>query len=42
MEKLNKEEKITFIFSTHDPRVMNKARRVILLEDGKITREELR
>lgn len=42
MEKLNREEKITFIFSTHDPRVMNKARRVILLEDGKITREEIR
>ena len=40
MEKLNKEEKITFIFSTHDPRVMNKARRVILLEDGKITKDE--
>jgi putative ABC transport system ATP-binding protein len=40
MEKLNREEKITFIFSTHDPRVMNKARRVILLEDGKITRDE--
>lgn len=36
MEKLNKEEKITFIFSTHDARVVNKARRVITLEDGKI------
>ncbi len=36
MEKLNKEEKITFIFSTHDQRVVNKARRVITLEDGKI------
>ena len=36
MERLNKEEKITFIFSTHDQRVMNKARRVITLEDGKI------
>jgi putative ABC transport system ATP-binding protein len=36
MEQLNKEEKITFIFSTHDQRVMNKARRVITLEDGKI------
>jgi putative ABC transport system ATP-binding protein len=36
MEKLNKEEKITFIFSTHDQRVMNKARRVVTLEDGKI------
>ncbi|NLO02428.1 MAG: ABC transporter ATP-binding protein [Bacteroidales bacterium] len=36
MEQLNKEEKITFIFSTHDQRVMNKARRVITLEDGKV------
>lgn len=40
MEKLNKEEHITFIFSTHDPRVMKKARRVVLLEDGKITNDE--
>src|SRR5512137_1682384 len=36
MEKLNKEEKITFIFSTHDPRVVKMAHRVITLEDGKI------
>jgi len=36
MEELNKEEKITFIFSTHDQRVVNKARRVITLEDGKV------
>ena len=36
MEQLNKEENITFIFSTHDARVVNKARRVITLEDGKI------
>lgn len=36
MEQLNKEEKITFIFSTHDQRVVNKARRIITLEDGKI------
>ncbi|MGD2035430.1 MAG: ABC transporter ATP-binding protein, partial [Bacteroidales bacterium] len=36
MEKLNREEKITFIFSTHDARVVKKARRVITLEDGKI------
>ena len=36
MEQLNKEEKITFIFSTHDARVVSKARRVITLEDGKI------
>jgi putative ABC transport system ATP-binding protein len=36
MERLNKEEKITFIFSTHDQRVVNKAHRIITLEDGKI------
>ena len=36
MEKLNEKEKITFVFSTHDPRIMAKARRIITLEDGKI------
>ncbi len=36
MEKLNIEEDITFIFSTHDNRVVNKARRVITIEDGKV------
>ncbi len=36
MEELNKKENITFIFSTHDQRVVNKAKRVITLEDGKI------
>jgi putative ABC transport system ATP-binding protein len=36
MEKLNKEENITFIFSTHDQRVVNKARRVITIEDGHV------
>lgn len=36
MVKLNKEENMTFIFSTHDQRVINRARRVITLEDGKI------
>jgi len=40
MEKLNREENITFIFSTHDQRVVNKARRVITLEDGKITSDK--
>ena len=37
MEKLNKEENITFIFATHDQRVMDKAHRVIMIDDGKIT-----
>ncbi len=36
MEELNRKESTTFIFSTHDQRVVNKARRVITLEDGKI------
>lgn len=40
MEKLNKEENITFIFSTHDARVMKKARRVITIEDGKVVSDE--
>jgi putative ABC transport system ATP-binding protein len=36
METLNREENITFIFSTHDARVMKKARRIVTMEDGKI------
>jgi putative ABC transport system ATP-binding protein len=40
MEKLNKEEKITFIFSTHDQRVVKKAHRVITIEDGKVTSDK--
>lgn len=40
MEKLNQEEQITFIFSTHDPRVVKKARRIITLEDGHILSDE--
>lgn len=40
MEELNKKENITFVFSTHDQRVVNKARRVVTLEDGKIINDE--
>ena len=36
MANLNQREKTTFIFSTHDPRVIDRARRILLLEDGKI------
>jgi len=42
MEKLNREENITFIFSTHDQRVVNKARRVITVEDGHVVSDERR
>ena len=36
MENLNKKEGMTFIFSTHDQRVIDRANRIITLEDGKI------
>ena len=42
MERLNQEEKITFIFSTHDARVIKKARRVVTIEDGKILKDEVK
>ena len=42
METLNKEENITFVFSTHDKRGVDKARRVITIEDGKIVSDEHR
>jgi putative ABC transport system ATP-binding protein len=42
MEKLNREEEMTFIFSTHDVRVMKRARRVITLEDGQVVSDETR
>ena len=36
MHRLNQEENMTFIFSTHDQRVIDRAKRIITLEDGKI------
>ncbi|PKP29467.1 MAG: macrolide ABC transporter ATP-binding protein [Bacteroidetes bacterium HGW-Bacteroidetes-17] len=36
MQKMNRESQITFIFSTHDQRVMDKARRIITIDDGKV------
>jgi putative ABC transport system ATP-binding protein len=42
MRRLNREEKTTFIFSTHDPRVIEKADRIIRLEDGRIVADERR
>jgi putative ABC transport system ATP-binding protein len=40
MERLNREKGVTFLFSTHDPRVMARAERVIHLRDGRIDRNE--
>ncbi len=42
MARLNQEEGITFVFSTHDQRVIDRARRVITLVDGKIESDERR
>lgn len=36
MQRLNKERHTTFIFSTHDPRVMHHATRIVELRDGRI------
>ncbi len=36
MATLNREEGMTFVFSTHDQRVIDRARRVITIEDGKV------
>jgi len=40
MERLNKEEGMTFVFATHDDRVIKKARRIISIEDGKVLSDE--
>jgi len=40
MRRLNTEHGITFIFSTHDPRVVAHARRVVTLVDGRIAKDE--
>lgn len=39
MEDLNKEFEMTFLFSTHDSKVIKRARRVITLEDGEVTND---
>jgi putative ABC transport system ATP-binding protein len=42
MEELNRDRGATFIFSTHDPRVMERARRVVRIVDGRVERDEQR
>ena len=39
MQRLNKETGVTFVFATHDPRVIHYARRVVTLEDGLIVKD---
>ena len=40
MRRLNEERDITFVFSTHDPMVVERARRVIRMRDGEIEADE--
>jgi putative ABC transport system ATP-binding protein len=40
MARLNKEENVTLIFSTHDQRAIERARRVITLVDGNFAKDE--
>ena len=40
MERLNTQKGITFLFSTHDARVMSHARRIVTLVDGAVARDE--
>jgi putative ABC transport system ATP-binding protein len=42
MEQLNRSTGTTFLFSTHDPQVMERAHRLIRLRDGQITGDETR
>jgi len=40
MSKLNEDRGVTFLFSTHDPKVMDHARRIVTLVDGKVESDE--
>ena len=40
MQKLNRETGTTFVFATHDPRVIKYAKRIVTLEDGRVVKDE--
>jgi putative ABC transport system ATP-binding protein len=40
MEKMNKEKNITFIFSSHDKQVIDRAKRLVILKDGMIEKDD--
>ena len=42
MLRMNQDRGVTFLFSTHDPRVMEHARRIVRLVDGRIASDERR
>jgi putative ABC transport system ATP-binding protein len=41
MRELNEKQGVTFVFSTHDQRVMDRAKRIIVLQDGKIAEDNI-
>lgn len=42
MHELNRTEGMTFVFSTHDPKIMDRATRLIHIEDGRVVKDERR
>ena len=42
METLNRDRGVTFLFSTHDPRVVERVKRVVRLVDGRVDSDEVR
>ena len=42
MANLNEKEEITFVFSTHDQRVIDRAKRIITVDDGKVISDVVR
>ena len=40
MKRLNEDEGVTFVFSTHDPRLLEHVKRIVRLEDGRVVGEE--
>ena len=42
MHDLNQKEDTTFVFSTHDQRILSKVERLVQLEDGQIKGEEIK
>jgi len=42
MKELNESKKITFVFSTHDSMIMERAKRLVYLKDGKVFKDEIR
>jgi putative ABC transport system ATP-binding protein len=41
MKTLNIEQGVTFLFSTHDPRLLEHVKRIVYVEDGKVVREDV-